>query len=132
MVIERRIKIDNRHFYLGIELKYGKGKLLKKVNGSGFDMGDLSIMIDYFEKAYKKEAKEMIYDEEIAYMNDILYLYDRFPFVSYIKDVSYGMDGNIAYLGCINKDEIVKYIKENKIKMNRWDKKSSCCPLLYK
>ncbi len=131
MTIERKIRINNRDYFLGVELKYIKDKILIQTNGNDFDMGDLSIMIETFEEELK-ESDIMLYDDLAWYMNDILYLYDRFPFVSYIKDVSYGMDGNIAYLGCINKDEIVKYIKENKIKMNRWDKKSSCCPLLYK
>ena len=131
MVIERRIKINNRDFYLGVELKYGKDKLLTKSDGSSFDMGDLSIMIDWVEKEYKKESKEIIYDKDITYMNDIIYLYDRFPFISYIKDISYGKDGNIAFLGCISKNEIINYINANKIGINRWDKKNCRCPLLY-
>ena len=65
-------------------------------------------------------------------MNDIIYLYDRFPFVSYIKDILYNDDGKITYLGCIKKDEIVDYIEANKIKIDRWDKSTCRCPLLYK
>ena len=129
MTIERKIRIHDRDFYLGVELKYGKGKLLKKLNGSGFDMGDMSIMIEDVQNNYDKD---LVYDKEIAYMNDIIYLYDRFPFVSYIKDVSYNIEGKIAYVGCINKDEIIDYIKENKIEINRWDKSKCQCPLLYK
>ena len=132
MVDERKIKLNNRTYYLGIELKYKKGKILSKADGSYFDMGDLSIMIDYFEKKYKKDAKDFIYDKDIAFMDDVLYLYDRFPFVSYIKSVIFNDDGIITFTGCISKKEIIKYIKENKIKMNRWDKSESRCPLLYK
>ena len=130
MTWERKIRIDNRDFFLGVELKYIKDKLIQ-TNGNNFDMGDLSIMIQEVESNYEKESKEMIYDEVIAYMNDIIYLYDRFPFVSYIKDILYNDAGKITYLGCINKDEIVEYIKANKIKINRWDKAHCPCPLLY-
>lgn len=132
MVIERRIRINNRNYFLGIELKYGNGKILSKLNGNYFDMGDLTIMIDTIEKSYKKESKEMIYDKEISYMNDVIYLYDRFPFISYIKDISYSEDKSISNIGCINKKEITDYIEENNIKINRWDKSNCYCPLLYK
>ena len=131
MTIERKIKINGRDYFLGIEIKYDKDNYLKKLNGSGFDMGDLSIMIEYFETNYQKDAKEFIYDELTPYMNDILYLYDRFPFVSYIKDILYNDAGHITYIGRIDKDEIDDYIKNNNINMNRWDKKNCRCPLLY-
>ena len=132
MTFERKIRINNRDFFLGIELKYIKDKNLIQANGNNFDMGDLSIMIQDVELNYQKESKEIIYDKEIPYMNDIVYLYDRFPFVSYIKDILYNDDGKITYLGCINKDEIVDYIEANKIKIDRWDKSTCRCPLLYK
>ena len=131
MTIERKIRIDNRDFFLGIELKYIENKILVQTNGNNFDMGDLSIMIQEVEENYEKESKEMIYDKLISYMNDIIYLYDRFPFVSYIKDILYNAEGKITYLGCINKDEIIDYIKTNKIEINRWDKSSCRCTLLY-
>lgn len=131
MVIERRIRINDRNYYLGINLKYGKGKLLSKLNGKYFDMGDLSIMIETFEKNYKKDFKEYIYDKEISYMNDIIYLYDRFPFISYVKDIIYSEDGSISCIGSIDKDEIINYIKDNNIEINRWDKSDCHCPLLY-
>lgn len=131
MTFERKIKINNRDYFLGVELKYIKDKVLIQSNGNHFDMGDLSIMIQDVESNYKNESKEIIYDKDIPYMNDIIYLYDRFPFVSYIKDILYNDDGKITYLGCINKEEIVEYIRVNKIKINRWDKSSCRCPLLY-
>ena len=132
MTFERKIRINDRDYFLGIELKYIKDKILKQTNGNGFDMGDLSIMIEEVESNYKKESKEIIYDKDIPYMNDIIYLYDRFPFVTYIKDILYNEEGKITYLGSINKDEILNNKKANKIEINRWDKSSCRCPLLYK
>jgi len=131
VTIERKIKINNRDYFLGVELKYIKDKILIQTNGNNFDMGDLSIMIQDVESRYEKESKETIYDKDVSYMNDIIYLYDRFPFVSYIKDILYNDDGKITFLGCINKDEIIDYIKANKIEINKWDKTSCRCPLLY-
>ena len=64
-------------------------------------------------------------------MNDILYLYDRFPFLNYIKDISYDQDGKITQIGFIDRDDIIDYINSNKIELNKWDKESCVCPLLY-
>ena len=128
MTIERKIRINNRDFFLGVELKYIKDKILIQTNGNNFDMGDLSIMIQDVESNYKKNAKEMIYDKDISYMNDIIYLYDRFPFVSYIKDILYNDDGEIT----IDNVNINTLDEDNKIKINRWDIGSCRCPLLYK
>jgi hypothetical protein len=129
MTIEKRIKINDRYFFLGIELKYDDNGFLVKKDGSYFDMGDLGILIHDFEDSYDKS---IVYDKNVGYMNDIIYLYDRFSFISYIKDISYSDNGKITSTGCINKDEIIKYIKDNKIKINRWDKTNCICPLLYK
>ena len=131
MTIERNIGINNRYYYLGIELKYDKNNMLRKLNGSYFDMGDLSIMIEEFELSYKKESTEIIYDKLNSYMNDIIYLYDRFPFISYIKDISYNDEGKITCIGTIDKEEIISYVQTNNIQLNRWDKESCRCPLLY-
>ena len=131
MTIERKILINDKYYYLGIELKYGKNNILTKADGSYFDMGDLSIMIDDVESKHEKESKKLLYDESISYMNDILYLYDRFPFVSYIKNISYNSKGEIVLIGCITKDDIIDYIKTNQVEMNRWDKNNCRCPLLY-
>ena len=65
MTFERKIRINNRDFFLGIELKYIKDKNLIQANGNNFDMGDLSIMIQDVESNYQKESKEIIYDKEI-------------------------------------------------------------------
>ncbi len=131
MTFERKIRIDNRDFFLGVELKYIKDKILIQTNGNNFDMGDLRIMIQEVESNYKKESKEMIYDKDISYMNDIIYLYDRFPFVSYIKDNVFDDEGRTAFGGCINKEEIIDYINKRNIELNRWDKDNCRCPLMY-
>ncbi|MBO4601250.1 MAG: hypothetical protein J5634_03375 [Bacilli bacterium] len=132
MTIERKIKINDRyHYFLGIELMYNADNCLCKADGSYFDMGDLSIMIDEFESRHEKDSKEIIYDKLNSYMNDIIYLYDRFPFVSYIKDVTYNDEGKITCVGCISKAEIIKYITNNKIEINKWDNSNCRCPLLY-
>ena len=93
MTLERKIRINNRDYFLGVELKYIEDKFLILTNGNNFDMGDLSIMIEDVETNYERESKEIIYDKDISYMNDIIYLYDRFSFVSYIKDIVYNDDG---------------------------------------
>lgn len=131
MTIERKIKINNRDYFLGIELKYNTNNMLRKFNGGYFDMGDLSIMIEEVQSNYLKESKIVIYDKSNSYMNDIIYLYDRFPFISYIREILYNDEGEISFISIINKDEITSYIKTNNIQLNRWDKDNCRCPLLY-
>lgn len=127
MIFERKIRINNRDYFLGVELKYIENKILIQTNGNNFDMGDLSIMIEDVEANYENESKKIIYDKDNPYMNNVIYLYDRFPFICYIRTTLYGNHGNIT----INKDEIIDYINTYKIKINRWDKSSCRCPLLY-
>lgn len=64
-------------------------------------------------------------------MNDVIYLYDRFPFLKYIKDVSYDKEGKITQIGYIDRDEIIDYINSNRIELNKWDKNNCICPMLY-
>ena len=130
MVIERKIKINDKNYFLGIEIKYNNKGIVEKKDGSYFDFGDLTLMIEYVETNYQKE---LIYDKTISYMNDIIYLYEYFPFISYIKDISYSKKDNSIYqISCIDKQEIIDYIKLMKIEINRWDKNKCICPLLYK
>ncbi|MBE6158623.1 MAG: hypothetical protein E7159_02210 [Firmicutes bacterium] len=128
MTIEKRIKINDRYYFLGIELKYDDNGFLVKKDGSYFDMGDLGILIHDFEDSYDKS---IVYDKNVGYMNDIIYLYDRFPFVSYIKDNVFDDEGRTAFGGCINKEEIIDYINKRNIELNRWDKDNCRCPLMY-
>lgn len=130
MVIERKIRINNNHYFLGIELKYDdQGKIVRFDNGY-FDFGDLSLMIEYVENNYDKS---LVYDSNVIYMNDVIYLYDYFPFINYIKDISYDKrDNTIRQIGIIKRQEILAYIKNKNIEINRWDKTKCICPLLYK
>lgn len=86
MLIEREIKINNVDYFLGFNVKYNELGKLVKIDGSYFDLGDLSIMIEYLKKNYNYSEK---YDKYSSYMNDIIYLFDSFPFLKYIKDISY-------------------------------------------
>lgn len=53
-------------------------------------------------------------------MDDILYIYDRMPFISGVKDISIS-NNMISEESYISKEEIEKYIKEFNIKMNHID-----------
>lgn len=130
MIIEKKIKIKDSIYLLGVEIKYKKDGTLAKKDKSYFDIGDFGLLIDYVENNYQDDY---IYDDKIYYMNDIIYLYDRFPFISYIKDISYDMSSNqIFQIGIIKKSEINRYIKENNIAIGKFDASQSPCPLLYK
>lgn len=130
MVIERRIRLKDDTYLIGIKVKYTKKGCLSKTDNTYFDLGDLSSLIEYVENNYQDDC---LYDDNIPYMNDIIYLYDRFPFISYIKNIVYDRNNNqISEICIIEKDEIENYIKENNIKIGRFDGQKSICPLLYR
>ncbi len=130
MIIERRIKLKNSIYLLGVEVKYKTNGILQKKDNTYFDIGDFNILINFIEDNYQNDC---IYDEKVCYMNDIIYLYDRFPFIKYIKDITYDRFNNqILQIGLIEKEEIDVYIKSNNIKIGKFDGKKSICPLLYK
>lgn len=127
MIEERIIILKNTNYYIGIELKYNK-KMLCKKDGSYFDCGDFTHLIENIEQEYKKEE---IYDKDIPYMNDIIFIYNHFPFLSYIKDISYDKNNQISRIGIIYKKEIQKYIKQNHITFKKYDGTKSVSPLLF-
>lgn len=130
MIIERRIKLKNSIYLLGVEVKYKTNGILQKKDNTYFDIGDFNILINFIEDNYQNDC---IYDEKVCYMNDIIYLYDRFPFIKYIKDITYDRFNNqILQIGLIEKEEIDVYIKSNNIKIGKFDGEKSICPLLYK
>lgn len=122
MIVERKIKIDNKKYLIGIELYYENKKVCKKSDkfNKYFDFGDLSCLIDNTEKNYKNYT----YDEEISFINNIIYIYDNIPFVTYIKEVT-ELDTLI-----IKREEIELYIKENNIKLKNHYLKS-ITPLFF-
>ena len=116
MRIERRIKLDQNIYFVVVDVSYKKNEnginalLLNDYKDDYFDSGDLSLLIEQIEKEYTRE-KSLQYDKEICYMADVLYIYDRIPFLSEIKEVYTGGSSSIS------KEEIDKYIKDNDIKM---------------
>ena len=92
------------------------------------DIGDFNKVISCVESNYDSDC---IYDKKVYYMNDIIYLYDRFPFIDYIKDITYDSNNQITQIGTIKKEEIIDYIKTNNIRIGMFDEKKSICPLLY-
>ena len=128
MVIEKRIKIKDVNYLLGIEVKYNKNGILVKKDNTYFDLGDFNKVISCVESNYDSDC---IYDKKVYYMNDIIYLYDRFPFIDYIKDITYDSNNQITQIGTIKKEEIIDYIKTNNIRIGMFDGKKSICPLLY-
>ena len=128
MVIEKRIKIKDVNYLLSIEVKYNKNGILGKKDNTYFDIGDFNKVISCVESNYDSDC---IYDKRVYYMNDIIYLYDRFPFIDYIKDITYDSNNQITLIGTIKKEEIIDYIKTNNIRIGMFDGKKSICPLLY-
>ena len=124
MVIEKKIKLGDNTYYLLIELEYSKkdysfNKLtLKNYKPNYFDSGDFSKLITKLESNYNySDAK--LYDTEIRLMADALYLLDRIPFLSGIKDVYISEEVNLPYsIGYMSKDEIEQYANCNNVKMN--------------
>ena len=61
----------------------------------------------------------MVYDKNISYMADVIYLYDRIPFLSGIRTEYIAKKDSLPYsISFITKEEIEKYLKDNHIKLN--------------
>ena len=124
MYIERKVTLKNSIYFVRVELEYKSINniahlCIKNYKDDYFDNGDFSNLIDLVEKSYSEE-KVKKYDENISYMANILYIYDRIPFLSGVKDVYISELNNIPYsIGYISIEDIEKYIKDNNIKMNK-------------
>lgn len=118
MEISKKIKLNNNTYWIIVEVEYkmyGQNfpyLILKNYKDNYWDLGDCSRLIERVEESYSID-KAKIYDEVISYMGDILFIYDRIPFIKGIKEV-----GN-SYESYISKEEIDNYIKTFNIKMNK-------------
>jgi len=123
MLIEKKVKLKNNFYYVVTDVEYKMDKhgytMLFFKDGKIYDGGCFSRLVERCEKSYTyKKARE--YDGDIGFIADVLYLYDRIPFLTGVKDVYIGNDDNIPYsVGFIPVEEIDKYIKDHKIKMNK-------------
>ena len=123
MLIEKKAKLKNNYYYVVIDVEYKIDKhgltLLYFKDGKNYDGGDFSRLIERCEKSYSYK-KASAYDGDIGFMGDVLYLYDRIPFLIGIQDVYISENSVLPYsTGFIPKEEIDKYIKDHKIKMNK-------------
>lgn len=111
MTIEKRIVLNNFNYYIGVELKYKDNILVTKEN-QHLDLGSFSIYIEGIEQNY---VKNRLYDKDISYMDDMIYILDRFPFLDYIRDITYDKENIIVEEALIKKCEIEEYIKQKKL-----------------
>ena len=86
MLINRRIKLGDRNFYISCECEYNKkdGYIaleLKNYKDKYYDDGDLSILIEKIENNYDDSTYKK-YDTEKWLVSDCLYIYDNIPFES--------------------------------------------------
>ena len=123
MLIEKKAKLKNNWYYIVVDVEYKIDKhgytMLFFKDGKLYDGGNFSRLVERCEKSYTyKKARE--YDGDIGLMADVMYLYDRIPFLVGVKDVYIKEGDPLPYsTGYITKEEIDKYIKDHKIKMNR-------------
>ena len=123
MQLEKKITLNNNIYYIIVDLEYKKNKLMlpklyiKNNISEYWDDGNCSLLIKNVEKEYTYDrAKE--YDKNIAFMADVIYIYNKIPFISGIKNIS-NSNINPTSLTYISKEEIEKYIKEFNIKTDR-------------
>lgn len=127
MYIEKRVKLRDINYYIRVELEYKRENddfvclRMKNYKDDYYEGGDFSILIEEIEKNYDYE-KVKKYEKNISYMADVIYLYERIPFLSGIRDEYISSKDNLPYsIGYISKEEIEKYIEDNSIKINRND-----------
>ena len=122
MIIEKRIRLNKNIYYVLVEAEYkiddrSFTRLCLKELNECYDGGNLSLLVEKIEMDYDY-TKSKMYDSEIKLMGDVLYIYDRIPFLSGIKDVNVNENDNLPYsTSYISKSEIDKYIEEHGIQM---------------
>lgn len=122
MKIDKRISLNNNIYYVVVDVEYKfDGNItrlcLMNYKDDYYDSGDLTALIEKIEKSYSND-KALKYDSQIGFMADVLYIYDRIPFLTGIKDVYINSKDNIMNSICyISKEEIDNYIKEHNIKI---------------
>ena len=123
MIIEKKAKLKNNYYYVLVDVQYKIDKhgytMLYFKDGKLYDGGNFSRLVERCEKSFSyKKARE--YDGDVGFIADVLYLYDRIPFLVGVKDVYIADDANLpSSVGYITKEEIDAYIKDHKIKMNK-------------
>ncbi len=124
MQITKKIKINSNDYYIIVDVEYKKQEkdlpqlCLKNYKEDYWDGGDCSILIEEVEKNYTQEKLEQ-YNKGIGFMTDVLYIYNRIPFISGIKCIYISSKDNVLYIeDYISKQEIDKYIKDFNVKMN--------------
>ena len=123
MKIEKRVKLNDNYYFVSVDVSYeldnnGITKLiLNNYPDKYFDNGDLSNLINKVEKNYDLSTIAS-YEPNIGFMADVLYLYDKIPFICEVKDVYYSKDGFPLSTCVISKIEIDNYIHEHNIIMN--------------
>ena len=73
-----------------------------------------NIRIEDIEQKY---VKNRLYDKDISYMDDMIYILDRFPFLDYIRNITYDKENIVIEEVLIKKCEIEEYIKQKNIKL---------------
>lgn len=66
-------------------------------------------MTELIEKYYDDTC---VYDEFIGYMNHVIYIYDRVPFLKYIREITYDKNGQVKEVALITREEMEDYIKD--------------------
>lgn len=130
MKLNRKIKLNENIYYILIELEYKKNDnninclCLKNYKDTYFDNGNLSKLLLKISQNYNKYIEKK-YDDDISYLDDCLYIYNRIPFLSGIYDTSSDevLPNSFGY---ISKNELDKYIKDNNVKMLQNDKFNLC------
>ena len=124
MILNKRIKLGDKNYYISLQCEYTKSKEgyvgldLKNYRSKYFDSGDLSKIIEKIENNYDKFTYKK-YDKEKWFLSDCLYIYDNIPFISGVGDFYVSSsDGLISTLAYITKEELDEYIKENNVNMS--------------
>lgn len=112
MILERKVRLKDDDYVIVVELEYrsikGFPRLCLKNCDFIFDSGNFSLLLSKIAKNYSDEE---FYDKMILMMNRMLYIYNRVPFLSAIKNVSSNEE---LY---VSKIEIEKYINDFNIKL---------------
>lgn len=122
MYIEKKVELGSNLYYIRYNIEYRNYDIEKQLCFKDwvepyYDGGDVNILIEKIEKNYTI-AKANEYDDIISFMADVIYIYDRLPFICGIKEVYLNKEKIVTATNYISKEEIDKYIKKYHIKLH--------------
>lgn len=120
MITEKRIRLNNIDYYIELKTHYidyknDRGILCKDMLclddglNSYYDGHDLDDLIKRIEDNYDYDKVKSFYKRSVPFINNVLFIYDRIPFISGIKVIYLDSNKEVKSTDYVSSDDIKNY-----------------------